>query len=118
MLRIYFDSVGQRVLPPNMELGIVSARVRIVGRDHRIMPGDRLEKRDKNTALTLCKCVGIAEFMSRRRVQEWIEGSWGKEHVIYSGDESDYRVITEHRAVEIVPGAFPSSPPAKSPEGL
>ena len=81
--------------------------VEFAGRDHRIMPGDWLERR-QGVPSTICKCVGIAEFMQRRRVQEWIEGKWAKEHVIFSQHEDDYRVITEESARRIAPEAFPT----------
>ena len=55
----------------------MSATLIFIGRDHRIVPGDWLEKRDEDAAPTLCKCVGIAQF-SRRRVQEWDGDQWGR----------------------------------------
>jgi hypothetical protein len=84
----------------------VSVKVEFAGRNHRIMPGDFLENQEMRTVPTLCKCVGIADFMKRRRVQDWNDGKWGKEHVVFSSDESHYRVITEEAARKIVPEAF------------
>lgn len=94
----------------------VTARIEFVGRDCRILPGDWLEKTQKNAAPTLCKCVGVAEFMKRRKVREWSDGQWQKEHVVFSADESDYRVISEAAARKMAPEAF--EPPEKLPVGL
>jgi hypothetical protein len=94
----------------------VKVTVEFAGRDHRIMPGDWLEKREPNLTPTLNKCTGIADFMKRRRVKEWIEGKWGNEHVIFPQREGDYRVISEEVARRLAPEAFPSSP--TTPEGL
>jgi hypothetical protein len=55
--------------------------------------------------------------MQRRRVREWIEGKWGKEHAIYSEKEPIFRVIGESVARRLAPEAFPSPSP-KSSEGL
>lgn len=120
LLTAYLASVAERILPPHMALrsvGGVSAHAQIAGRDHRIMVGDYLEWRKSGTKAdgkpVLCKCVGIAEFMRRRRVQDWQEGRWAREHVVFGGDESDYRVITEAVARKLDPTAFaqPNSPP-------
>ena len=97
----------------------VSATLIFIGRDHRIVPGDWLEKRDEDAAPTLCKCVGIAQF-SRRRVQEWDGDQWGKEHVVFSDHERTYRVITEEIARKLAPDAFdlsfgPQPEPAPAP---
>jgi uncharacterized small protein (DUF1192 family) len=116
-LTAYLTTVGERVLPPGMALGMVSATVTLAGRDHRIMPGDFLERPDKDGAPTLCKCVGIAEFMKRRRVQEWREEKWQKDRVISSEHETEFRVITEEKARLLVPEAFPPSQ-ANPSEGL
>ena len=89
--------------------------VEFAGRNHRIMPGDFLEKRGQNVAPMLSKCVGVADHTERRRVQEWADGRWGKEHVVFNGDESDYRVITEQTARRLAPEAFPKPP---TPVGL
>lgn len=94
----------------------VSAKVAFAGRDCRIMPGDFLERRDKDGAI-LSKCVGVAEFMKRRRVQEWREGKWQKDRVISSEHETEFRVITEEKARLLVPEAFPPSQ-ANPSEGL
>ena len=115
LLTDYFGRESNRALPAHMALSALSASVRIAGRNHRIMPGDYLEKRGKDVAPVLCKCTGIAEFMKRRRLKEWSEGKWGKEHVIFSADETDYRVISEEVARRLAPEAF-STP--TSPEGL
>jgi hypothetical protein len=86
----------------------VKVIVEFAGRNHRIMPGDFLEKRERNASPVLCKCAGVAEFMLRRRIRDWDGRKWGKEHVVFSGDESDYRVITEETARRIAPEAFPT----------
>jgi len=115
MLTDYFSSASNRVLPAHMALSVIDASVRIAGRDHRIMPGDFLEKQEPNLAPTLCKCTGVAEFMQRRRVQEWDGGKWDKEHVVFSGDETNYRVVTEDVARRLRAEAFPT---LTSPEEL
>jgi len=117
-LTAYLTIVGERVLPPGMELVAVKATVALVGRERRIMPGGFLEKRDNNATPTLAKCVGIAEFMQRRRVQEWREGKWQKERVVFSEQEPAYRVIAEARGRELAPTAFLGSWPAKPSEEL
>jgi hypothetical protein len=109
ILTDYFARESNRVLPAHMALSVLDASVRIAGRDHRIMPGDFLEKRERNASPVLCKCVGVAEFMKRRRVQEWREGKWQKERVVFSGDETDYRVITEENARRLAPEVFPTA---------
>lgn len=89
LLEHYLQTVVERILPPNCESGKVDASVKIVGRDDRIMPGDWLRQQDRYTQgapMSLAKCTGIAEFMSRRRVWEWENGEWGKEHVLLAGD--------------------------------
>jgi hypothetical protein len=93
----------------------VIAKIEFIGRDERILPGDWLEKKEKDAAPTLCTCVGTAEFMKRRKVQEWSDGRWQKEHVIFSSNEGDYRVVTEATARHLAPEAFPSP---TTPEGL
>jgi hypothetical protein len=94
----------------------VTAKIEFAGRNHRIMPSDFLEK--PNVAPMLSKCVGVADHTQRRRVQEWADDRWGKAHVVFNGDESDYRVITEERAHLLAPEAFASLSPAKPQEGL
>lgn len=107
LLRIYFNTVGQRVLPPNVTLGVINVEVRILGRNSRIMPGDWLQTQDSDTTVSsLCKCVGIGEFMQRRRVQQWADDKWGKEQVVYNSEQSRYRVITEEKARQLAPAAF------------
>jgi hypothetical protein len=115
-LKMYFNSVGQRVLPPNMELGVLSASVRIVGRSTRIMSGDYLEQNKAPQPPTLCKCSVEVSEAGRQKVSEWGAGGWGKPHVIYSSDEADYTVITREAAQELAPEAF--EPPEKFPVGL
>jgi hypothetical protein len=124
MLKQYFVTIAQRILPPHMALNTADALLRIhvlfAGRDHRIVIGDWLEKKGvEDHSPTLCKCVGIAEFMQRRRVQEWSVNKWEKERVVYSGDESSYQVITEARARELAPEIFepPPDPPSTSKVG-
>jgi hypothetical protein len=122
-VKIYFNSVGERVLPPNMELGVLSVSVRIVGRTSRIVSGDYLEKRNKAPQPpTLCKCSVEVSEAGRQKVSEWGAGGWGKPHVIYSSDETDYKVIDEEAARKLAPAAFPAAAaaptPAKTPEGL
>lgn len=119
VLTAYLRTVVERVLPANMGVEGVSASVKIIGRDHRIMIGDYLQK--ENLTLKpgdsveqspiLCKCTAIADYMQRRRVQEWSVNKWEKERVVYSGDESSYWVVTEARARELTPAAF--EPPAQ-----
>lgn len=117
LLRIYLNSVGERVLPPNMGLGVLSVHVRILGRSSRIMSGDYLEKRNKSPQPpTLCKCSVEVSEAGRQKVSEWGAGGWGKPHVIYSSDEINYRVITREAAKKLAPGAF--EPTEKSPVGL
>jgi hypothetical protein len=110
LLTHYIKAVAGRVLPPHMALALhgIRASVRIAGRDHRIMIGDYLEKTSKaaSAVKTLAKCTGIRECEQRRRVREWIDGKWEKEHVVYNADESCYRVITTEAARALAPGAF------------
>jgi hypothetical protein len=116
MLTDYLRTVAKQFGNEHIQIKDVSATVEFAGRGHRIMPGDWLEKSallEKRSVL--CKCVGIAEFMQRRRVQDWNEGKWGKEHVVFGNDEFHYRVITEEAARKIAPEVFPAP---TSPEGL
>jgi hypothetical protein len=111
MLRQYLKTVIDRVLPPHMlVLGSrVYVPVEIVGRDHRIMIGDWLQKQNKGGGDLLAKCTAIGECEQRRRVREWDGRRWGKEHVVYSGDDGNYKVITETAARLLAPGAFEES---------
>ena len=110
MLENYLTTVVNRILPPHIELDTLGfTHMRFAGRDHRIMIGDWLRKQKRcveDTPITLAKCTGIGECEKRRRVREWDSGVWGKEHVVYNGDESDYTVITEQAARELAPSAF------------
>ncbi len=107
MLTEYLQTVANQFANDRIKVKEVKAIVEFAGRSHRIMPNDWLEKQNKNPMpATLCKCVGVAEFMQRRRVQEWSNGKWGKEHVLFSPAESDYRVISEEPARKIAPEAF------------
>jgi hypothetical protein len=110
LLTAYLHSIVDRILPPSMPLRKVSAEVEIVGRDKRIMIGDFVEKRNREQkdthASILCKCTAIGECESRRRVREWVDGKWDKEHVVYGNEERHYRVITEAAARLLEPGAF------------
>jgi hypothetical protein len=104
-----------------------AAAVTFSDRDNRIMPGDFLERRklsakpeDKST---LAKCVEVREFMSRPRVQEWVDGKWEKGHILCNGEDFQYTVIREYVAKLLEPGAFgepnsptPSPEPPSSPE--
>jgi hypothetical protein len=115
MLRQYFVTIAQRILPTHMALNTADALLRIhvlfAGRDHRIMIGDWLEKKGVGDhPPTLCKCTAIADYMQRRRVREWADGEWGKECVVYSGDETGYRVITKEAARKLAPAAFGPQP--------
>ena len=56
--------------------------------------------------MSLAKCTGLAEFMSRRRVMEWDNGGWGKEHVLFDKQACNCTVITEQQSRELMPGAF------------
>jgi hypothetical protein len=117
MLTEYLHTVAAQFANEWINIKEVSAKVEFAGRTHRIMPGDWLEKRDKDASSMLSKCVGVAEFMKRRRVQEWREGKWQKERVVFSEHEPEYRVITKARAHELAPEAFPVFQ-ANPPEGL
>jgi hypothetical protein len=114
-LRVYADQFAN----DRITIKDVSAKVEFAGRDHRIMPGDFLEKRERNAPAALCKCTGIKEYMLRRTVSEWTDGGWKKEHVIFFDSESDYRVIREEVARKLAPDAFPSERTTPTPsEGL
>lgn len=101
MLERCLQTVVGRVLPPQMAVSYLTADVKIAERDKRIMPGDWLKK-----DATLATCVGVREFMNRRVVSEWDGLKWGKEHVVFSEHDSNYRVITEEAARELAPSAF------------
>jgi hypothetical protein len=116
MLTDHLRTVANQFANDRIEIKQVSARIEFAGRSHRIMPGDWLEKQAKDAPPALSKCVGVADFMARRRVQEWGGEGWTKEHVVFSAAESDYRVISEEIARMITPEAF--EPPAKSQVGL
>jgi len=105
----YFQTVAARQFPPD-QLTIVSVRVEIAGRNHRIMPGDFLRKKAESSAV-LCKCVGIGDSMQRRRVSEWVDGKWAKDHIVQASHESLYTVLTQEAARALEPRAFakPSS---------
>jgi hypothetical protein len=122
MLTDYLRTIANQFANGRITIKEVTARIEFAGRDERIMQNDWLEKREMDAAPTLCKCVGVAEFMKRRKVQEWTDGKWQKEHVVYSGDERDYRVVTEAAARTLAPAAFPPAAaaptPAKTSEGL
>ena len=125
VLTAYLRTDAERVLPPGMALNPldssnmrnvwnalegntgVAASVRIAGRDERIMVGDWLEHKRENNPPTLAKCTAIGECEARRRVREWGDGKWQKEHVVYWGDDKHYTVIRETRARELAPAAFP-----------
>lgn len=120
-LTAYQASVANRVLPPNMALKDISAHVEIAGRSSRIMANDFLEKRNNPPMPpTLCKCSTEISDAGRKKVIEWADGKWGKSHVIYSSDETDYRVITEAAARLLAPAAFGENAPAEpgQKEGL
>jgi hypothetical protein len=112
MLTEYLQTVANQFANDRIKIKEVKATVEFVARDHRILPKDWLEKRDQKAEPTLCKCTGVAEFMQRRRVQEWSNGKWSKERVIFSGDESNYRVVTEESARKLAPEVFetPATP--------
>jgi len=107
----YLRTVMERVLPPHITLDTLqNPNLLFAGRDHRICIGDWLQKQDwrkEDAPVTLAKCTGIGECEKRRRVREWENGAWGKEHVVFAGDEQDYRVITEAAAQALAPEAFP-----------
>jgi len=106
LLTDYLQTVANEFGNDRIQIKDVSARVEFAGRSHRIMTGDFLEKHDRNATSILCKCTGVAEFMQRRRVQEWNNFKWEKEHVLFSAAESDYRVISIELARKIAPKAF------------
>jgi hypothetical protein len=130
MLTEYLQTVANQFANDRIKIKEVKATVEFAGRDHRIMLGDFLEKADKTAATTLFKCVGIADFMQRRRVQEWSDGQWQKARVVFSADESSYRVVAEESARKLAPEVFdtsatpepesptPQSKPPKPAEGL
>jgi hypothetical protein len=91
-----------------IEIKEVSAKVIFANRDKRIMPGDYLAKGPtaQGEKSLLCRCTGVAEFMQRRRVQEWTESEWEKEHVVFSDHERWYQVISEEVARVLAPEAF------------
>ncbi|MGA3104549.1 MAG: hypothetical protein ABSD53_08720 [Terriglobales bacterium] len=117
ILHDYLATVVNRVLPPHIKLDTLSVCVRYAGRDHRIMIGDWLVKQKPHTkdVPVLAKCTAIGECGARRRVREWVDGAWAKEHVVYSGDEGNYRVITEDAARQLASDAFSAK---QSKEGL
>jgi hypothetical protein len=86
--------------------------LRYAERDHRIMIGDWLRRQKPHTedAPILAKCTAIGECGARRRVREWVDGAWAKEHVVYGGDEGNYRVITAEGARKLAPAAFSVEP--------
>jgi len=106
ILTEYLQTVANQYANDRIKIKEVKATVEFAGRSHRILPQDWLEKRDQNAEPTLCKCVGIAEFMRRRKVQEWSDGKREKEHVVFSQHEHDDRVIAEARARLLAPEAF------------
>jgi len=108
LLTVYLHSIVDRILPPSMTSRTVSAGIEIVGRDKRIMIGDWLLCKKTST---LSRCTAIGECEKRRWVQEWQGLEWGREHVVCHGDELDYSVITEAKARELAPGAFPDFRP-------
>jgi hypothetical protein len=116
LLTDYLQRVAEQFANDHIQITNVSAKVELAGRNHRIMPDDFLEKRGKDGSPALCKCTGVAEFMQRRRVKQWIEGKWGKEHVIFPQHDGDYRVISDEVAHRLAPGAFLTS--STNPEGL
>jgi hypothetical protein len=118
LLTDYLQADANQFGNERIQIKGVTARIEFADRGHRIMPGDFLERRDENAEPTLCKCVGVAEFMKRRRVQDWGGGKWGKEHVVFSDREHHYRVITEAQARLLVPEAFPPGAATELPEGL
>jgi len=119
MLTDYLHRVAEQFASDRIQIKEVSATVEFAGRDHRIVVGDWLEKRDETAGTTtLCKCVGVADFMQRRRVREWTGGEWGRERVVFSDHEHHYRVITEAQAHLLVPDAFPPVVDAEPAEGL
>jgi hypothetical protein len=113
LLTAYLHSIVDRILPPSMTSRKVSAEIEIAGRDKRIMIGDFLRKQNrskKDAPIQLAKCTGIGQCENRRRVREWIDGKWDKEHVVYNGDEPEYTVITEQAARDLAPEAFAAKP--------
>jgi hypothetical protein len=113
ILHDYLTTVVNRVLPAHIELDTLDhPNLRYAERDHRIMIGDWLRKQKPHTedAPILAKCTAIGECGARRRVREWVDGAWAKEHVVYGGDEGNYRVITAEGARELAPAAFSVEP--------
>lgn len=118
MLTEHLRTYAEQFANERINIKEVTATVVFAGRDGRILPGDLLEKQNKTAPATLSKCVGVAEFMQRRRVQDWREGKWQKMRVVFSEHEPEYRVITDERAHLLAPEAFPASSPAKPSEEL
>jgi len=111
MLADHLRTVTERVLPAHITLDTLqNPNLLFAGRDHRICIGDFLRKQDwrggEDAPIQLAKCTGIGECEKRRRVREWVEGKWGKEHVVYHDQECSYTVITEAKARELAPSAF------------
>jgi hypothetical protein len=106
MLTDYLRTVAEQFSDERITIKNVNATVEFAGRGHRIMPGDFLERRDKDLPPTLCKCVGVADYMKRRKIQDWNGGYWGKERIVFSQYEPAYRVISQSAARRFAPGAF------------
>jgi hypothetical protein len=113
MLQKYLQTVAQRILPPSMSMWCVTVLdLQFAGRAYRIEVGDWLEKQNRNAGgrKTLAKCTASAysKQQMRPKVRDWdgSKGKWGREHMVYD-NHGDYTVVTEARARELAPEAFP-----------
>ena len=111
MLTEYLRVVASTVVGGHVELDMVSAKVTFAGRNHRIMPNDYLLRKSE-TGESLCRCTGIGDFMSRRRVKDFNRGAhpnnmWTHgDRVVFGSDENEYTVITDAAARRLFPQAF------------
>ena len=115
LLTDYLQTMADQFGNDQIKVRHVSATITFAERNNRIMPGDYLFKQSRTASEktpTLALCTGVAEFMNRRKVREWINSKWEKEHVIYAGDQRDYRVVDEETARELEPSAFASKLPS------
>ena len=117
LMQRYLAEVANTFENGHIKVERVQVTVTYADRDHRIMVGDYLDKIDKQSKHhILCKCTSIGECENRRRVGEWWNGDWRKEHVVYSGDEDQYTVISTGTARALEPSAFGAPTPPSDPE--
>ena len=122
LLTEHLHNVARQFADERINVTLVKATVTISGRDRQIMPGDYLELRNSGTKANekpvLCKCTGVGEYMHRRKIQEWTDGTWGKEHVVFHDQEKEYRVVREDVARTLEPEAFVSEVQGKADHKL